>query len=238
MLDYPSYLSFLSILLLIHVRFTGALYIWSPEKLYLLKRAVAYYDPAAGGGSMLTNTGNGLGEPLNIIISALSSPDVLTDRGFLKYAQSIGFDKECLNIHIGNPQSANLGDGNGWVNQTILLREDYGIPEIGTCLQSLVGGNHFRLFRQNGPTANSGALFLAVSHEENAFESHTISPDGYNRGRDELVSLATRGQTSSDEVTYSTTSEDVSGLLVAGATGINHGIAIDGIVKVLMVTIV
>ena len=39
---------------------------------------------------------------------------------------------------------------------------------------------------------------------------------------DELVSLATRG-TSNDGVTYSTTSEDVSGLLVAGTAGINHG---------------
>jgi hypothetical protein len=40
--------------------------------------------------------------------------------------------------------SANLGDGNEWVNQTIELRQDYGNAGIGTCLESLVGGNHFR----------------------------------------------------------------------------------------------
>jgi len=28
---------------------------------------------------------------------------------------------ECLGIHLGGPQSANLGDGNGWVNQTVRL---------------------------------------------------------------------------------------------------------------------
>ena len=32
----------------------------------LQKRAVAYFDPLAGGGSMLDSTGNGLGEPLNV----------------------------------------------------------------------------------------------------------------------------------------------------------------------------
>jgi hypothetical protein len=52
---------------------------------------------------------------------------------------------ECFGLHIGDPQSANLGDGNGWVNQTIELRQDYGDSNTGTCLESLIGGNHFRL---------------------------------------------------------------------------------------------
>ena len=30
------------------------------------KRAAAYFDPAAGGGSMFADAGNGLGEPLNV----------------------------------------------------------------------------------------------------------------------------------------------------------------------------
>ena len=51
---------------------------------------------------------------------------------------------ECLGIHLGDPQSANLGDGNGWVNQTVELRQDYGESTVGTCLESLTGGNHFR----------------------------------------------------------------------------------------------
>lgn len=68
---------------------------------------------------------------------------------------------ECLGIHLGAPQSANLGDGNGFVNQTVELREDFGDPILGTCEESLIGGNHLRVFRQNGSEANSGALFLA-----------------------------------------------------------------------------
>lgn len=58
------------------------------------------------------------------------------------------------------------------------LREDYGDPLLGTCDETLIGGNHFRygfccslaimvlissssVFRQNGAEADSGALFLA-----------------------------------------------------------------------------
>ena len=52
--------------------------------------------------------------------------------------------EECFGIHLGAPQSANLGDGNGWVNQTIELRQDFGLSGIGTCFESLIGGNHFR----------------------------------------------------------------------------------------------
>ncbi len=69
--------------------------------------------------------------------------------------------KECLGAHLGAPQTANLGDGNGAVNQTFELRNDYGNPEIGTCWESLVGGNHLRWWRQNGPNARTNALFLA-----------------------------------------------------------------------------
>lgn len=40
--------------------------------------------------------------------------------------------------------SADLGDGNGQVNQTIELREDFRDPILGTCEESITGGNHFR----------------------------------------------------------------------------------------------
>ena len=69
--------------------------------------------------------------------------------------------KECFGAHLGAPQTANLGDGNGAVNQTIELRNDYGNPDIGACWESLVGGNHLRMWRQNGPNAHTNALFLA-----------------------------------------------------------------------------
>ncbi|EPQ57667.1 hypothetical protein GLOTRDRAFT_99489 [Gloeophyllum trabeum ATCC 11539] len=205
--------------------------------LTLQKRAVDFYAPTAGGGSELDNAGDGYGEPLNIIISGLSSPAVLTDDGFMNFAHALGYSEECLDLHAGGAQSANLGDGNGWVDQLIEIREDYGSTAVGTCLESLVGGNHFRVWRQNGSLADSGALFLAVSKEEDVFESHTIVPDGYDIGRN-LLAQAAVGTTSYGGVTYSTTARNVTGLIAPGSDGVNHGIAQDGIVTVLTVEIV
>jgi len=199
---------------------------------------VDFFNPLEGGGSMLDDAGNGLGEPLNVIISGLSDPDVLTDDGFLNWARSVDISTECLGLHLGGPQSANLGDGNGFVNQTVEMRDDFGNSQVGTCLESLAGGNHLRMFRQNGTNANTGALFLAVSKEEDVTTGHTISPNGYDVGRDELVSSATTGQTSFGGVTYSTAQQTLSGLLPTGSNGINHGISIDGNVILLTVTVV
>ncbi|KAJ3508886.1 hypothetical protein NLJ89_g5513 [Agrocybe chaxingu] len=187
----------------------------------LQRRAVTFYDPNVGGGSMLNNAGSGGGEPLNVIVSGLSSPAVLTDAGILNYARAIGFSTECLGIHLGDPQSANLGDGHGFVNQTMELRQDYGNAELGTCLESLIGGNHFR---QNGPTANSRALFLAVSKEE---------------VRGVLLSFgSTNRKKFFKGVHYSTIGQNITGLLPAGSAGVNHGIATDGITTLLTITIV
>lgn len=120
-------------------------------------RAVAFNVPAANGGSQLDSSA-GLGEPLNVIISGLSSPSVLSTAGVEKYAKyvpsniyaapfsfawwlcrSLGFSTECLGINIGGPQTANLGDGAGWTDDIAVLREDFGNPGIGTCLESLTG---------------------------------------------------------------------------------------------------
>lgn len=49
----------------------------------------AFYNPALNGGSLLDDAGSGVGEPLNVIISGLSSPAVLTDAGFLNFARSL-----------------------------------------------------------------------------------------------------------------------------------------------------
>lgn len=196
------------------------------------RQGVAFTRPV----SQLDVTGtDGLGEPLNVIISALSSPAVLTDDGFLNWLQSINFSTECLGFHIGDPQTANLGDGQGFVDQVKEYREDFGNDEVGTCLESLTGGNHLRMWRQ----ATTGALFLAVSQEENVTQGHTISPNGYNLGRDTLVARATvSAGTSHDGVNYRAVSVDDTTLLAPGSSGINHGIAQDGVVKVLTITIV
>jgi len=194
-----------------------------------------YFPPTQGGGSLLDNAGDGAGEPLNVIISGLSSSDVLTDSGFLNYVQSLGFSYECLGIHLGDPQSANLGDGNGWVNQTVEYRQDFGNPDLGTCLETLEGGNHLRVYRQNGSNANTGALFLAVSLEENLSDDHTIAPDGYDQGRNAFATSAILGS-SINGVRYSATAEAITGLLAPGSAGVNHGISTDGIIVLLTVS--
>jgi len=201
------------------------------------RQGTAYSDPLLNGGSMLDNAGDGLGEPLNVIISGLSDPNVLTDDGFLNWTRSVGISTECLDIHLGGPQSANLGDGNGWVNQTVEMRDDYGNAEFGTCLESLVGGNHLRMFRQNGTEADTKALFLAVSVEEDLEEGHTIAPNGYDEGRDDLVATAVAGS-SFNGVTYAATQETITGLLQPGSNGVNHNISIDGNVILLTINIV
>ncbi|KAJ4493825.1 hypothetical protein C8J55DRAFT_499933 [Lentinula edodes] len=198
-----------------------------------------FFNPLLNGGSMLDQVPGVLGEPLNVIISAQSSPDVLTLDGIINFAKAIGFSTECLGIHSGAPQSANLGDGNGWVNQTIELREDYGDSVLGTCLESLIGGNHFRVFVQNGTEHPTGALFLAVSTEENVTEGHTTAPDGYDTGRDlfSAAAINSGGTTSFGGTTYSTVGTNITGLIQPGSTGVEDGIATDGIVTLLTVTI-
>jgi len=198
--------------------------------------AINFVDPRPGGGSLLDHDSGGLGEPLNVIISGLSDPWVLADGGFVHFANAVGFGKECFGAHLGAPQTANLGDGNGWVNQTLELRNDFGNPDIGACWESLVGGNHLRLWRQNGPNAHTNALFLAVSKEENVSHGHTISKNGYNAGRDDLVKSALELK-KYHGVKYHTVAENISGLIPPGSTGVNHGIATDGIVVLLTVTI-
>ena len=62
-----------------------------------------------------------------------------------------------------------------------------------------------------------------VSKEQSPEENYNIVPDGYDRGRDELVAAAV-GMTSFNGITYSTTAENIAGLMPAGSTGLNHGV--------------
>jgi len=190
---------------------------------------VPYTNPADNGGSQLDSSA-GLGEPLNVIVSGLSSPEVLSTEGIENWARSIGFSTECLGFHLGGPQTANLGDGRGWQNETAVLRWDYDNAMAGSCLESFTGGNHFRFWRQN----TTGAYFLAVSVEQWVGKHHNIVTDGYDLGRDAVVLRAT-GKTKYNMNQYSTTSYFVTGLLKPGVEGINHNISIDGRVAVLTV---
>jgi len=181
----------------------------------------------------------GLGEPINIIISGNSDSLVLSGEGFIAYAQSVGFGGECLSAHLGGDQMANLGDGSGVVVQEAVHRQDYGDPSFGVCQETINGGNHFRIWTQNGSAADSGALFLASSIEQNLNAGHDIAANGYDDGRDNIVKNATSSAngTFTSSWSFNSTVEYITDLLPVGSTGINHGIAIDGRVALLTVKV-
>jgi hypothetical protein len=160
----------------------------------------------------------GLGEPLNVILSGNSDPDVLNSgKYFLTYIASLGesgdvtatiskfvagFSGTCLGQIPANQQRANLGDGKGQYNETAVMRWNYGDVcnspfqcrklklwqyNFGTCKETVDGGNHFRYWVQDGQEAKSGAVFMAVSYEENLSNGHNISPNGTFRPRFQLA---------------------------------------------------
>lgn len=164
---------------------------------------------------------------------------------------------ECLGEHFGVDQAANL-DGKGYVNQSAVLRWNYGNPYLGTCRETFDGGLHTRYWRQN----STGAYFLALSVELSLSTNHMVPPDGYNLGRDYLVGNLTNqttaiepynvtntttfsGSTTWNNYTYLTQVSYVSGLLQNSSININHNDsvqqdghpAIDGLVAVLQVSI-
>ncbi|KAG8941269.1 hypothetical protein FRC04_004631 [Tulasnella sp. 424] len=223
---------------------------------------IGFFDPlATDGGSMLTQVPGtfpaGQGEPLNVIISGKSDPLILSpspqdNGGLFNYFLSLSFGTSCGGgINLGDKQSANLGDGQGYVNETVVMRYNYGDPIRGTCNETQLGGNHFRFWSQTGSAANSSAIFLAVSYELSLEQQHDIAVNGYNLGRDWLVGNATHsnfanpnplstqasatssgpsiipsasytGSTSANGWTYQTTATYVTGLLQATSVGINH----------------
>lgn len=68
-------------------------------------------------GQMVENTWPaGLREPMNLIISANSDKRVLnpstTDGGLYNYFEAFHYGGQCLGLHMGNKQVADLGSGN------------------------------------------------------------------------------------------------------------------------------
>lgn len=103
--------------------------------------------PELNGGSMLDLVSNGMREPINVILSGHSDPYILTLAGLRDFVRSVGFSFECFGQHIGQLQRADTGDGRGWKPEVVEFRQagrwDPG-RWIGTCRESLFGGNHFR----------------------------------------------------------------------------------------------
>ena len=193
---------------------------------------------------------------------------------------SLGFAGECLGQHQGSDQGANLGDGNGYrkmnsifslvlpylillfisVNETAVMRWAYGDPVLGTCTETIQGGNHFRYWIQDGSERNSGAIFMALSYEEPLSAEHDIIDNGYNLARDWLVGNATSnttiptqnltngssysGQSFAGGYTYDTSVVYTAGFLPNTSNGINHFLtvgkgqnAVDGLVAIMTVKI-
>ncbi|TFK33031.1 hypothetical protein BDQ12DRAFT_616057 [Crucibulum laeve] len=193
---------------------------------------VGWYDPREKGGRLLDFTTKKYGEPLNIIISGLSDPFILTDNGFHVYAKSLGYSEECLGLHYGNIHAADLGDGDGRKPELFLARQYY-FPVWGTCWESLAGGHHFRAWKQNGTHADSGAWFIGASKELDSSRHHTIVPNGYNLGRDWFVDRAVQG--TRWKGMWWKADLEWQDLLEEGNKGVNHGIKQDGRVAVLTV---
>ena len=138
--------------------------------------------------------------------------------GFTTWANAIGFGKECFGLHSGAAMQADLGDGQGRRDQEAEFRFLYGTdPDIGACGESLVGGNHFRYWQQS----NTQAWFLAASEEKNVFDHHDIVDDGYDKGRDDIVSRA-QANPSYKGKTYSAQVEYITGFLPTGSDGISE----------------
>ena len=83
-----------------------------------------------------------------------------------------------MGLHYGHIHQANLGDGDGRKSEAFLARQHY-FPIWGTCWESIagsysyyllssvhittgiiIGGHHFRAWKQNGTQADSGAWFI------------------------------------------------------------------------------
>lgn len=76
---------------------------------------------------MLGHFPGGAAEPINVIVSANSDPFITSSEdNFADYYMSLGFNRECFGFHSGDAMNANLGDGQGAVNQTAEVRESYG----------------------------------------------------------------------------------------------------------------
>ncbi|KAF8917023.1 hypothetical protein CPB85DRAFT_1481903 [Mucidula mucida] len=228
-----------------------------------------YYNPydSERGGSLLTKILGttyppGQAEPVNAIISGNSDEQMLKDQeengGLRNYFLSLQFSGECLGQHQGTAQQVDLGDGNGYLNETAVIRYNYGDPALGACTETIKGGNHFRYWVQNGDKGNrqdsstradaspSGAIFMACSYEMPISLQHDIVPNGYNLGRDYIVGNVTgsaiptltltnestySGSTSYGGYTYKTDVSYASGMLQNTSIGINHNITvlIDGV---------
>ncbi|KAK8845353.1 hypothetical protein IAR55_006066 [Kwoniella newhampshirensis] len=162
---------------------------------------MGYYNPVLLNGSMMTDSH----EPVNVIISNRSDPRVMVESiiggGLYNYLAGAGFGGECFGLHMGGLQSIDLGDGTGTQIQKNILRYQYfHDPYLGTCLESIYGGNHVRVFKQE----TSGAYFLATSAEQDSTTHHNLGWDAYDIGRNYFIGNSTNVTIPEELTTHST----------------------------------
>ncbi|WWC67043.1 uncharacterized protein I206_100950 [Kwoniella pini CBS 10737] len=155
--------------------------------------------------------------------------------GLYNYLEAAAFGGQCLGLQMGDEQQSNLGDGNK--NQT------------------LYGGNHIRVFKQE----TSGAFFLSSSTEEDSTRNHALGLNAYDNGRDFFIGNATNvvieghpdtnttftGEISKRGWKYRTTVNYVDDLVPANKSRWNHYVGVqaigggvsDGLVAVLTVQV-
>lgn len=133
---------------------------------------------------------NTIQEPLNVIVSGASDPYYNTLDNFNNWLWAVGMDPtECFGIHGGGYDYVDLADGNPLQQQLEEPRQVTIGDGVGSCGESLLGGNHLRVYQQNG----TNAWFLAASTEHLVNGQHDIDNDGYNVGRDQFVAKALQG---------------------------------------------
>lgn len=150
----------------------------------------------------------------------------------LSFVEALRYERECARLHFGGAMQANLGDG--YRDEVIEIRQArYKLPLIGACLESALGGSHFRAWQQK----STGAWFLAVSMERSARYRHVITSNGYDEGQHDFVAQAIPSATYRGRTWHSTV-EFIEDLIPPTRHGLNHGLGTNGVVALLTVTTV
>ncbi|WWD06151.1 hypothetical protein V865_004236 [Kwoniella europaea PYCC6329] len=180
----------------------------------------------------------------------------MLEGGLYNYLEAAAFGGQCFGLHMGDKQQSNLGDGNANQTQRSILRYQYFHNHfLGTCLESIYGGNHIRVFKQE----TTGAYFMSSSAEEDSSKNHQLGLNAYDSGRDLFVGNATSiaikghldinttfaGETVKRGWRYRTTVNYVDDLVPANRTRWNHytgvqavgGGVSDGLVAVLTIQV-
>jgi hypothetical protein len=204
----------------------------------------SYLNPACGGGSTTFHFKDAPQnvEPLNVIVDMPAIPGMNATAAITSWLASIHLSDECLGLHLSGVAIANLGDSRGDRPLAFLYRENFGDLNAGTCRQTVVGGLHLRAWRQYQSTSDSDtesqpAVWLfGASTEESLELKHTISPNGYDSGRDEIIRRAQTPRTyNASDVPWPAVSTVTILQGLQPLSLFNHNICSDGAVVLLQI---